>query len=118
MTIPDLMHALTTGGIRLNLHLEVDAPAGALTSEIRAALVEHKPLLLVSLAREAQWATLRDLRWGPDDDDWSSFRAEVDQLQADGLTRADALRHAYARRFKTDTGPIDAATLAWLSEAL
>jgi hypothetical protein len=115
MTVPGLMHALTTAGIRLGLHLEVDAPAGALTGEIRAALIEHKPLLLVSLAREAQWATLRDLRWGPDDD-WSNYRAEVDQLEADGLTRADALRHAYARRFKVDRGPIDPAGLAWLRE--
>jgi hypothetical protein len=106
MTFPDLLTTLDTSGVHLTLRLLVDAPVGVITHEIKAALIEHKSTILVRLAREA------------DPDDWSSCRAEVDRLQADGLTRADALRHAYSRRFKVDPGPIDPATLAWLSEAL
>jgi hypothetical protein len=38
-------------GVRLSLRLVVDAPAGVMTEELRAALGCHKPALLVMLAR-------------------------------------------------------------------
>jgi hypothetical protein len=80
-----------------------------LPPEVRDALRTHKPLAMALL--------LNDVldRGG---DTWTSYRGEVDNLQAGGLTRADALRHAYARRFKIDPGPIDPAALDWLWEGV
>src|SRR5262249_33876417 len=51
------------GGV-LSVRLVVDAPAGALTPAPREALAEHRPDLLVRLAREEQWKVLSAERWG------------------------------------------------------
>jgi hypothetical protein len=56
MTTSDLTALLAERGIRLSLRLVVDAPRGALTEEIRAALVEHKPALIHHVAFDlAAW---------------------------------------------------------------
>jgi hypothetical protein len=65
MSLPDLIAALESGGVRLSARLVVDAPAGALTPELREALAAYKPLLLEHLAREMVWAELSTWRWGP-----------------------------------------------------
>lgn len=65
MTLPDLMHALDTQGVRLSARLVVDAPAGAVTPELRDALAEHKPALLRRVVRAMAWDELAALRWGP-----------------------------------------------------
>jgi hypothetical protein len=65
MTFPDLLEQLSEHGVRVSLRLVVDAPRGALSEEIKAALATHKPLLLMHLAREAQWEALQHPRWGP-----------------------------------------------------
>jgi hypothetical protein len=49
MTLVDLIAALDVRGVRLTARLEVDAPAGVLTPELRAALSAHKPALLARL---------------------------------------------------------------------
>jgi hypothetical protein len=51
--------------VRLSLRLVIDAPFGELTPEMQSDLKTHKPMLLVRLAREAQWQALREQRWGP-----------------------------------------------------
>lgn len=65
MTLADLVTAVEASGIRLSLRLVVDAPAGIVGPEIRDALRQHKPHLLVRLASEAQWQASRATRWGP-----------------------------------------------------
>ena len=65
MTLPKLLQVLSAAEVNLSLRLITDAPAEVLTTEVRAALTEHKPALLVGVARELQWKALRDLRWGP-----------------------------------------------------
>lgn len=70
MTYPELLDAISTHGIKLGLRLVVDAPAGVITDELRAALKEHKPHLLAKLGRDAQWEALQpkgDLSEPPDD---------------------------------------------------
>ncbi len=52
-------------GTRLSLRLVVDAPRGVLDGQTREALAEHKPALMVSLARRAEWGVLSCQRWGP-----------------------------------------------------
>lgn len=82
MTLDTLFTQLDAAGAKLSLRVVVDAPAGSVSDEAKAALAEHKPLVLMRLAREAQWASLSRERWGPPDDapaivvppDW---RAEV-----------------------------------------
>ena len=75
------------------------------TPDIRDALRLFRPLALALLVTDVINA---------DGDSWSSFRREVDTLEASGLTRADAIRRAYARRFRLDPGDIDPAGLGWL----
>jgi hypothetical protein len=65
MSLPELALILAERGIGLTLRLVVDAPRGALTPDVRDALEEHKPMLLMGLARQAQWDALKDQRWGP-----------------------------------------------------
>ncbi|QEH34272.1 hypothetical protein OJF2_28070 [Aquisphaera giovannonii] len=65
MTLYELTEALAARGIELSLRLVVDAPRGAVTDELRAALAIHKPHLLACLGREAQWEALSTQRWGP-----------------------------------------------------
>jgi hypothetical protein len=64
MTLAILIATLDARGVRLSVRLVVDAPRGVLTPEIKAALADHKSLLLLRLAREDQWEALRDERWG------------------------------------------------------
>jgi hypothetical protein len=83
MTLPDLMVALETLGVKLSLRLVVDAPRGALTEEMRTALVAHKPMLLARLGREAEWAYLSTMRWGPaliDGNPGGDFYADDERL--------------------------------------
>jgi hypothetical protein len=58
VTLPDLITCLDGLGVRfgvgLGARLTVDAPRGALTDEIKAALSEHKPVLLQRLVGELQ----------------------------------------------------------------
>jgi hypothetical protein len=46
MTLPDLMDALDSLGANLSVRLVVDAPAEAITPEIRQALADHKPEII------------------------------------------------------------------------
>jgi hypothetical protein len=46
MTLPELKSCLRFLGVRLSPRLRVDASAGAITPEIKAALEHHKPVLL------------------------------------------------------------------------
>jgi TubC N-terminal docking domain len=53
MTLPELQSCLDRLGVKLSLRgdrLAVDAPAGVMTEEIKAALAAHKPALLAMLA--------------------------------------------------------------------
>lgn len=63
--LPSLLETLEARGVRLSLRLVVDAPAGALDDEARAALAEHRPMILAALGRDALWAELSAWRWGP-----------------------------------------------------
>ncbi|OJW10323.1 MAG: hypothetical protein BGO49_07180 [Planctomycetales bacterium 71-10] len=63
--LPSLLETLESRGVRLSLRLVVDAPAGALDDEARAALAEHRPMILAKLGRDALWADLSTWRWGP-----------------------------------------------------
>jgi hypothetical protein len=69
MTPTDLCCLLAERDIKLSIRLVVDAPAGAVTEELRAALVEQKPALVHHLAREALWAHLSTWRWGEPTDE-------------------------------------------------
>jgi hypothetical protein len=54
MTLSDVLAATQAAGIRLEARgaaLHVEAPPGAVTSELRAALVAHKPDLLAVVSR-------------------------------------------------------------------
>lgn len=64
-SLSELVAALDGLGVRLSIRLVIDAPAGAITPNLRDALAEHKPALLVALAREAQWEAVRGERRGP-----------------------------------------------------
>jgi hypothetical protein len=64
MTLPELLARMDALDVRPSLRLVIDAPSGALTSEMRGDFKTHKPMLFVRLAREAQWQTLREQRWG------------------------------------------------------
>ena len=61
----DLLTAVRDAGIRLQVagdrrdRLHFDAPAGALTPELRAALLEHKATLLALLAPVTEFVTLK-----------------------------------------------------------
>jgi hypothetical protein len=65
MTPLALMDAMKSLGVKLLLHLDVDAPRGIINPEHLDLLRTHRAALLVHLAREEQWAELRPLRWGP-----------------------------------------------------
>ena len=61
MTLPDLQAGLDRLGVVLSARgdrLVIDAPAGALTPEIKAALATHKPALLARLA-DPPWSPRR-----------------------------------------------------------
>lgn len=58
MTLHDLLRVLEARGLRLSLRLVADAPRNAVTADLRAALLEHKPHLLAELGRAAHWEAL------------------------------------------------------------
>jgi hypothetical protein len=66
MSFWELLDELQAHDVRVGLYLDVDMPAdtpGALVEALR----EYKPILLLKLAREAQWDVLSKQRWGVDD---------------------------------------------------
>lgn len=75
--------------------------------DIREALRLFRPLVLAQLVADA---------FDRDGDSWTSYRLEVDGLEAGGLPRPEALRQAYRRRFAVDPGDIDPEALSWLWE--
>jgi sulfur transfer complex TusBCD TusB component (DsrH family) len=63
MTLRDLLTETRNAGIQLEARgdrLHVEAPAGAVTPELRAALVAHKPDLLAVLAPSRGFVTLKN----------------------------------------------------------
>ena len=65
MTFAELQSHLDHIGVTLSLRLVVDAPAGALTPEVRAALVSHKNTLLAFLACADPGTGARPILWPP-----------------------------------------------------
>jgi hypothetical protein len=70
MTFPELQSCLDRLGVKLSIRLVVDAPAGAMTPEVKDALATHKPTLLALLAIGSplvhpDWERLSRERWGP-----------------------------------------------------
>jgi hypothetical protein len=70
VTLPELQSCLERLGVKLSLRLVVDAPAGAMTPEVKEALATHKPSLLVLLTSGSptvrpDWERLSKERWGP-----------------------------------------------------
>jgi hypothetical protein len=65
MSLPDLLHACDSLGFQLSLQLVVNAPAGALDDEHKAAIEAYRTALLVHLALQALWTELAHKRWGP-----------------------------------------------------
>jgi TubC N-terminal docking domain len=70
MTFPELQSCLDRLGVNLSIRLVVDAPAGAMTPEVKNALATHKPTLLALLAIGSppvhpDWERLSRERWGP-----------------------------------------------------
>ena len=62
MTLDAVLVAVRAADIRLTAEgdrLRYDAPAGAVTPELRAALVEHKPLLIKLLGPSRSLVTLK-----------------------------------------------------------
>jgi hypothetical protein len=49
ITLPELQSCLDSLGVKVSLRLVVDAPAGAITAELRDALAEHKHALMARL---------------------------------------------------------------------
>lgn len=65
MNLPELINALQSSDVRLGLWLTLDSPEGVLTPDLRSEIERLKIPLAVFLAREIQWGSLRDVRWGP-----------------------------------------------------
>jgi hypothetical protein len=66
MILPELKSCLFFLGVKLSVRLHIDAPAGVLTPEIKAALAHHRPVLLSWLlamepSRDPHDANLSDL---------------------------------------------------------
>jgi TubC N-terminal docking domain len=91
MTLPELNACLERLGVKLSLRLVVDAPAGALTPEVKAALATHKPALLALLAGPAP---------APPTPDPPGLLSDEDALDAisrvlwDGRSLAESLKPA------------------------
>lgn len=65
MTAQTLLSELRDLGVELNVEedrITVDAPAGTITDDLRAALVDNKPRLLKLLAREQRRLEAADRR--------------------------------------------------------
>jgi hypothetical protein len=93
VTLPDLISALDSQGVRLSARLVVDAPSGALTPELRDALAAHKALLLQWVVQELVWAKLSTWRWGP---------AKSDPTPGIVIDRPDPTRRCAALETATD----------------
>ena len=94
--------ALNRGAVEVDIRVR---DPDKVPEDVREALRVLKPLALALLVTDVINA---------DGDGWSSYRAEVDALEASGLSRAEALRRAYQRRFKVDPGDVDPGGLTWL----
>jgi hypothetical protein len=65
MSLPDLLHACDSLGVRLSLRLVVGAPAGTLDDKHKAAIEAYQDALLVHLALQTLWTELAPEHWGP-----------------------------------------------------
>jgi hypothetical protein len=65
VTLTELDAQLQARGVKLALQLIVRGRQSALTAELVSAMAAHRAALLVHVAKEAQWAELAPLRWGP-----------------------------------------------------
>jgi hypothetical protein len=120
MTFPELLDALQRYGVRLELFLDVDLPEDA-PAALEAALGEHKPALLVALAREAQWKVLSAERWGPAVDEPTPGIGPPDggPVPAPGPAPAGPSTPCYWWRTILATWPIDwREAWGWLAEEL
>jgi hypothetical protein len=66
MKVVDLLHMFSAGGVALTVkgeHLDVDAPAGVITPDCRAALKVHKPELLRIISWEWAYPGLPDAHY-------------------------------------------------------
>lgn len=64
MTASDLYRHLEAHGVRLGLRLQIDAPEGAITPEVKEAFVKHKPLVAARVANRLRWDELKTWQWG------------------------------------------------------
>jgi hypothetical protein len=66
VTYAELAEHLKTHNVRLGLRLTVqcDDAGAVLTPEVKAALAEHKPLLVARVAANLQWSELSAWQWG------------------------------------------------------
>lgn len=62
MTFTELLAEVAARDVRLAIGLDVDLPVDVPDALVEA-LREHRPTLLMRLAREAQWAGLKGSRW-------------------------------------------------------
>lgn len=79
MSLPELAGILAERGIKLSLRLVIDAPSGAITTDVGDALEEHKTRIMAALANERRWSDLKVQRWaepGTAEDDAEYERAE------------------------------------------
>jgi hypothetical protein len=72
VTLPELAEHLNANRVRLGLKLSIECPVpGALTPEVKAALAEHKPLIVARVANALQRGELESWGWGTTEDDAS-----------------------------------------------
>lgn len=107
MTLPELRSCLDRLGVKLSLRLVVDAPAGVMTPEIKAALAVYKPRLAATLAAvddrtDPDRPPVPDpfRPGGPADDYDREERAAILEYDAH-MTRAEAERRAGLRPVDT-----------------
>ena len=64
MTYAELSERLKADGVRFGLRLVVESPLGRLDDEVKAALAEHKPLIVARVSGALQRAALDAWEWG------------------------------------------------------
>ncbi len=100
MTALDLVHELTTHGVRVEVHgdrLSLEGPPGVLTDENVERLRKHKPELLKLYGRRVHGillAELRELAYG----DWPLLQDDPELL--------DAFAHAVRTRRMRERGEV------------
>ena len=85
MTRCDMLKACATAGVALRIEggaIRYTAPRGALTADLRAALVEHKPDIIFEYEERA---AIREFDGGLD-------RAEAERLAAADVLNAASIR--------------------------